>query len=186
MFVIAVEKGTPVKGNEKEPETYTTTNQLVIPIETVVVKEINTESVPLYDVPLDKELQLYIVELCEKANIVPSLVIAIVERESNFDPLSVGDNGNSLGLMQIQPKWHQWRMDELGGGDWFNPYDNLKVGVHILTDLFHRYGDDVYKVLMAYNGGISYTERMADKGLYSDYAVEVAARAAELEQEKLK
>lgn len=120
--------------------------------------------------------------MCEKANIAPALVIAIIERESNYDPLEVGDNGNSLGLMQIQPKWHQWRADELGCLDWYNPYDNVTVGIDILADLFAKHGDDVYMVLMAYNGGNSYAYRMADKGKVSDYAIEVDARADELEK----
>lgn len=141
-----------------------------------------TTAVQLFDVPLDAELQLYIMDLCEEANISAALVIAMIERESYFDASAVGDGGDSLGIMQIQPKWHQWRMDELGGGDWFNAYDNIAVGVHILKGLFDRYGDDVYMVLMAYNGGASYAERMAAKGITSDYALKVDARASELER----
>ncbi len=141
-----------------------------------------TTAVQLYDVPLDADLQLYIMDLCEEANISAALVIAVIERESKFDALEVGDGGDSLGLMQIQPKWHQWRMDSLGGGDWFNPYNNVAVGVHILEGLFDKYGDDVYLVLMAYNGGASYAERMASKGIASEYAIEVNARAEELER----
>ncbi len=140
-----------------------------------------TTAIQLFDVPLDQELQLYIMDLCEETNISAALVIAIIERESNYNESAIGDSGNSLGLMQIQPKWHQWRMDELGGGDWLNPYDNIKVGVHILKGLFDKYGDDVYMVLMAYNGGSSYAERMASKGIVSDYAIKVDARATELE-----
>lgn len=141
-----------------------------------------TTTVQLYDVPLDADLQLYIMDLCEEANISAALVIAVIERESNFNASAVGDSGNSLGLMQIQPKWHQWRMDELGGSDWLNPYDNVAVGVHILKSLFETYGDDVYMVLMAYNGGASYAKRMVAEGIYSDYAINVDARAAELER----
>lgn len=161
----------------------------VVTVETVAeptteeqITEEPTTAVQLYDVPLDAQLQLYIIGLCEETNISTALVMAVIERESNFNPLSEGDNGDSLGLMQIQPKWHQWRMDSLGGGDWFNPYDNVAVGVHILAELFNKYGDDVYMVLMAYNGGASYAERMASKGITSEYAVEVDARAEELER----
>lgn len=146
------------------------------------VEQTTEKIVQLYDVPLDAELQLYIMDLCEEANISAALVIAVIERESNYNASAVGDSGNSLGLMQIQPKWHQWRMDELGGSDWFNPYNNVAVGVHILEGLFDKYGDDVYLVLMAYNGGASYAEKMASKGIVSDYAINVDARAAELER----
>ena len=150
--------------------------------EATTEEQTTEEIIQLYDVPLDAKLQLYIMDLCEEANISAALVIAVIERESNFNASAVGDSGNSLGLMQIQPKWHQWRMDELGGSDWFNPYNNVAVGVHILAGLFDTYGDDVYLVLMAYNGGASYAEKMASKGIVSDYAINVDARAAELER----
>lgn len=170
--------------NIAKQEESTTANIEVVTVETVAepTTEEQTTAIQLFDVPLDADLQLYIMDLCDEANIAPSLVMAIIERESNFDASAVGDNGDSLGLMQIQPKWHQWRMDKLGSGDWLNPYDNVAVGVHILSELFHTYGDDIYMVLMAYNGGASYAERMANKGICSDYAVEVDARAAELER----
>lgn len=163
------------------------TLDMVAEAETTISKmetttEETTTAVQLFDVPLDADLQLYIMDLCEEANLSAALVIAVIERESNYNASAIGDSGNSLGLMQIQPKWHQWRMDELGGGDWLNPYDNIKVGVHILKGLFDRYGDDVYMVLMAYNGGSSYASRMASKGIVSDYAINVDARAAELER----
>ena len=135
-----------------------------------------------YDVNLSHELQDYIIKRCEQYNISPSLVMAIIERESNCNEKAVGDNGNSLGLMQIQPKWHQWRADKLGCLDWYNAYDNVTVGIDILGDLFSKYGDDVYMVLMAYNGGPSYAERMSSKGEISKYAREVDARAEELER----
>lgn len=138
--------------------------------------------IELYDVPLEEQLQHYIINLCKKKNIAPALVMAIIERESGYDPLAKGDSGNSLGLMQIQPKWHQWRADELGCLDWYNPYDNVTVGIDILSDLFAQHGDDIYMVLMAYNGGNSYAYRMQNKGEVSDYAIEVDARAEELEK----
>ena len=187
--------------NHKAPtpvivEARTSTDIVAEESETVVLEEVTVdivaepttgeqttqEIIQLYDVPLDEDLQLYIMDICNNANISAALVIAMIERESNYNASVVGDNGKSLGLMQIQPRYHQWRMDELGGGDWFNPYDNVAVGVHILKGLFDKYGDDVYMVLMAYNGGNSYAKKMASKGITSEYAIEVDARAAELER----
>lgn len=135
-----------------------------------------------YDVPIDDSLQKYVIDMCDKRNVAPSLIFAIMERESNFNPNCVGDSGESLGIMQIQPKWHQWRADKLGCLDWFNPYDNATVGIDIVAGLFGKYGEDVYMVLMAYNGGSRYAERMESKGIISDYAIEVNARAEELDK----
>lgn len=135
-----------------------------------------------YDVPLDDNLQKYVIDICAKKGVAPSLIFAIMERESNFNPNCVGDSGNSLGIMQIQPKWHQWRADKLGCLDWFNPYDNATVGIDIVAGLFEKYGDDVYMVLMAYNGGSSYANRLSSNGKISDYAIKVNARAEELDR----
>ena len=71
------------------------------------------EEVKYFDVPLEEELQNYIFKLCEESSIDPALVIAMIYRESSYNQETIGDNGKSFGLMQIQPKWHQWRMEKL-------------------------------------------------------------------------
>ena len=146
------------------------------------ITETTTET-KFFNVPLSEDIQLHIFAECEKYNISPALVIAMIERESNYNASAVGDNGKSLGLMQIQPKYHQWRMNELGGTDWLNAKDNISVGVHILNGLFEKYGDDIYSVLHEYNGGWAYANRLASNGTISDYALTITARAEELENE---
>ena len=147
-----------------------------------IVEEQTTE-IKFFDVPLSEDIQLHIFAECEKYNISPALVIAVIERESNYNTNAIGDNGNSLGLMQIQPRYHQWRMDELGGGEWLNAKDNVSVGIHILASLFNKYGDDIYSVLHEYNGGWAYANRLANKGVISEYALTVTARAEQLDNE---
>ena len=142
-----------------------------------------TQEITYYNVPLDEQFQRYVFAECEKRNVSPALIFAIMERESNFKAECVGDSGNSLGIMQIQPKWHQWRADELGCLDWMNPYDNATVGIDIIADYFEKYGDDVYFVLMVYNGGLGYANKMVNKGAISNYAKSVVARAEELDKE---
>jgi soluble lytic murein transglycosylase-like protein len=137
--------------------------------------------VELYDVPLDEELQLYIIELCEEHHIAPAFVFAVIEQESGFNADAIGDDGKSMGLMQIYQKYHQDRMEKLGCGDLMNPYQNVAVGIDYLYELFQM-NPDVYWVLMAYNGGIAYSNERMATGNYSDYAVNVAARAKELER----
>lgn len=132
------------------------------------------------EIPLDKELQEHIEDVCRERHICYELVLAVIEKESNFKIDAVGDNGNSLGLMQIQPKWNWERMKRLNCTNLLDPYQNVEVGIDILAEYFHEY-DDVYTVLMAYNGGRNYAEKMAAKGIYSEYALKVSARAAALE-----
>lgn len=136
-----------------------------------------------YDVPLDSKLQDFIIQTCEEHHISPALVIAMIGQESQYNTSAVGDNGNSVGLMQIQERWHRERMDRLGCTNLKNPYQNITVGVDLLAELYEM-NPDTYWVLMAYNGGTDYADNMMEANTYSTYAVEVSAMAAELENIK--
>lgn len=134
-----------------------------------------------FDVPLDEGLQTYIFELSEDIGIDPAIVIAIIEKESNYDASAVGDHGRSLGLMQIQLRWHTARMAELGCDDLLDARQNVCVGIDILADLLEE-GESIEWVLMAYNGGQVYANRLASEGRVSEYASEVLKMAEELER----
>lgn len=150
------------------------------PVETIEIVETVPEP-EYFDVPLSHDLQAHIFEECEKHGIAPAIVIAVIERESRYDSQAIGDDGCSIGLMQIQKKWHLERMDKLGCTDLLDPYQNITVGVDYLAELFQK-DLEVYWVLMAYNGGPSYANKKLASGNYSTYAIEVADRAAELEE----
>ena len=130
-------------------------------------------SVALYDVPLDAELQLHIIEQAEARGIDPAIVFAMAWQESRYNPDAIGDNGNSLGLLQIQPRWHSGRMDKLDCPDLFDPFQNVTVGVDYLAENLRRYDGDIAKALTAYNKG-HYA------GEITGYAKSVLAKAAEL------
>lgn len=133
------------------------------------------EAAILYPVPLDEDLQLYIVRLCEEHHIEPSVVFAMIDRESDFRANIIGDNGNSFGLMQIQPKWHQARMDKLGCTDLLDPYQNVTVGIDYLAELIDR-GNGLDWALAAYNAGPG----GANSGRGWDYASGVLAQSENL------
>lgn len=137
------------------------------------------ETIQLFDIPLEDDLQTYIFEQAEERDVDPAIVIAIIKRESNFDILAVGDEGNSLGLMQIQPKWSVDRMKELECDNLLDPYQNVKVGIDILADLMEE-EEALEWVLMAYNGGNSYADRLAREGRVSEYAKDVIKMSEEL------
>ena len=126
----------------------------------------------IYPVPLDESLQTFIVRSCEVRHIDAAVVMAMIEKESSYDASAVGDSGNSLGLMQIQPRWHGERMTELGCEDLMNPYQNVAVGIDILATLSET-GKPIEWVLMAYNGGVSYANKKEASGEVSSYATEV-------------
>lgn len=150
-------------------------------METEKEVEIEEEKPRFFDVPLDEGLQTYIFELSEDIGIDPAIVIAIIEKESNYDASAVGDHGRSLGLMQIQLRWHTARMAELGCDDLLDARQNVCVGIDILADLLEE-GESIEWVLMAYNGGQVYADRLAGEGRVSEYASEVLKMAEELER----
>lgn len=115
--------------------------------------EASTEGQALFDVPLSEDLQIYIIGLCEEKHIPPEIVIAMIARESDFNASACGDNGYSHGLMQIQPRFWRDLMDRLNCNDLFDPYQNVTVGIEILSDKLNTYGGNIAKALTAYNAG---------------------------------
>lgn len=149
-------------------------------ISTVVteVKEAVTTEPPvtLFDVPLTEELQLHIIKTSEEKGISPAIVFAMAYRESRYRTDAVGDGGASLGLLQIQSRWHTARMERLDCLDLLDPYQNVIVGVDYLAEQLDRYGD-LAKALTAYNAGHY-------KGTITNYAKSVMTKAEELEETK--
>lgn len=145
-----------------------------------VVEIIETDKPEYFNVPLSHDIQDHIFEVCEEYGIAPALVVAMIAQESDFGAHKVGDGGDSAGLLQVQQKWHQERMDRLGCDNLLDPYQNITVAVDYIAEL-KEINPDLYWVLMAYNGGSRYATKRMESGEYSEYAVEVTQYAAQLE-----
>lgn len=102
------------------------------------------------DVPLDGDTQAFLHEACEEAGITYELALAVIRKETEFQNV-MGDNGNSYGYMQIQPRWHKERMERLGVTDLTDPYSNFRVGCDFLSELLSKY--TLEEALTAYNSG---------------------------------
>jgi soluble lytic murein transglycosylase-like protein len=152
------------------PETESVTEEVTEP--PVATGETTPSTTSYYNVNLPEYVQDVIFAECDKYGISPAIIIAMIERESQFDRYAMGDDGRSFGLMQVQPKNHLQRMIELGCTDLFDPIQNITVGINYLAEMQNQYGD-IAKALVAYNGG-SY------KGTITNYATSVMARANEL------
>lgn len=129
--------------------------------------------ITLYDVPLATDLQLHIISEAESYGIDPAIIFAIAYRETTFNASAIGDNGSSLGMMQVQPYWHGERMERLGCTDLLDPFQNVTVAIDYLDEMLGWYGGDMAKALTAYNRG-SYG------GTVTEYASAVLAFAEEL------
>lgn len=145
------------------------------------VKTADTEPVDkLYDVPLEADLQLHIKELCEAYGVDMPLVLAVIGQESNYDPAAIGDSGNSIGLMQIQPMHHQQRMDRLGITDLTDPYQNITVGIDLLAELINE-SNDIEWAVTAYNAGTKTADFNKAVGTRTEYAESVLILKEEIE-----
>lgn len=102
------------------------------------------------DVPLDGDTQALLRAACEEAGITYELALAVIRKETEFQNV-MGDNGNSYGYMQIQPRWHEDRMERLGVTDLTDPYSNFRVGCDFLAELLSKY--TLEEALTAYNSG---------------------------------
>lgn len=131
------------------------------------------EEVTTYPVPLDEELQLFIIGLCEDHHIDPDVVFCMIHQESTFDASKIGDSGEAYGLMQVWPKWHGDRMKKLGCEDLLDPYQNVTVGIDYYAECLEKYDGDNAKALTAYNQG-SY------KGVVNKHAKAVLAKLEDL------
>lgn len=134
------------------------------------VTEPETTAPERYDIPLPEDLQDYLIATAHSYGLDPALVIAVIWRESCYQVDAVGDDGQAIGLMQIQPRWHRERMDQLGVTDLGDPRSNILVGCDILAEMIGQYG---------VTGGLTYYRWGRSDG-DGAYAAEVLAYADEL------
>ncbi len=109
--------------------------------------------------PLPEKVQREIFHICEDAATSFELVMSLIYEESGWDPECISDDGESVGLMQVQEKWHAELMDKTGCTDLTDPVQNVRVGIALLKRHFNTYQDPAW-ALMAYNGGQAYAERI--------------------------
>lgn len=163
---------------ETLPTTAETTEYVTEPTETETPTTVATEPpVVLFDVPLDAELQLHIIDEAEEHGIDPAIVMAMAYRESTYRTDAIGDNGDSYGLLQVQPRWHYERMQKLGCTDLLDPYQNVTVAIDYLAEQINHYGGDLAKGLTAYNRG-------SFNGTVTQYAKTVLAHAEQINNER--
>lgn len=163
--VVEIPESVPVKVVEACP----TVEPEVEPEATVA------ENATTYPVPLDEELQLFIIGLCEEHHIDPAVVFCMIHQESSFDASKIGDSGEAFGLLQVWPKWHSDRMKKLGCEDLLDPYQNVTVGVDYYAECLEKHDGDNAKALTAYNQG-SY------KGVVNKHAKAVLAKLEDLKE----
>lgn len=129
-------------------------------------------------------MQVYTYIVCKNYGVDYEMVFALIERESWCKWDAEGDDGDSIGYMQIQERWHKDRMERLGVTDLSNPFGNVRVGVDYLAELYEKTGNWM-DALAAYNYGLN----GAQKHLWSEgiheyaYNTGIMERAQQLKDE---
>ena len=132
-----------------------------------------------YDVPLSDEVQRYISAQCREHGLSVPLVLAVIEKESDYDTELVGDGGKSWGLMQIYATEHIRRCVDLGSWNLLDPCHNVRVGIDYLAELMAT--RNVISALMAYNAGPAAADEQLAAGVrHTDYTDYVLARAKQI------
>ena len=95
-----------------------------------------------------------------RAGVPPSLVLAMINVESDFKPWAVSSVG-AQGLMQIMPFW--LKVAGKPGDNLFNPRTNVRIGCTVLAYYLKRSHGDIAEALQRYYGkrfGTRYTTRV--------------------------
>lgn len=93
----------------------------------------------------------------EAYSVDPLLVMAVIKTESTFYNWARSYKG-AMGLMQLLPSTGRWMAEELDlewKGDYtlYDPFLNVRLGIHYFSTLKGRYKDDTVLTLAAYNSG---------------------------------
>lgn len=108
----------------------------------------------------------------------PTLVVAVIAIESEFNPFAESPDG-AQGLMQVVPKWHVQRIharlkrSRVPDDALFDPVLNVSVGIEVLAEAKQRHGS-IEKALQAFAGAPDDPEQR--------YARRVLAMKRSLEQ----
>lgn len=131
-----------------------------------------------------EKMQVYTYCVCKQYGVRYDLVVALIEKESGYKFDKIGDDGHSIGYMQIYEECHRDRMERLNVTDLMNPYQNVLVGIDYLSELIERYGT-IQDALAAYNyGEQGAKQHLWKNGIYVyEYNQTIMSRMKEIEEE---
>lgn len=119
------------------------------------------------ELPISEELFTYLEMRCDQAEIPISLMLGLMEIESNFNPNAISDDGENYGLCQINI------INQKPGLNYLDPYTNIDEALNILEDLSTRH-DSYLEILLCYNMGEAGAQaRIETNDIQSEYVIKV-------------
>ena len=100
------------------------------------------------------QIQGLIAQVAREQNIDQTLLKAVVQAESDYNPNEVSKTG-AKGLMQLMPDTQK----EFGVANAFDPHQSLTGGAKYLNQLLKKYNNNVALALAAYNAGPGRVDR---------------------------
>lgn len=95
-------------------------------------------------------LLMAVTEASMKTNVDPNMLLAIIKSESGFkDKATNRNNGRSVGLFQVQVKWHR---EKFRSRNYYDVFDNVYVGAVIYDECVRKWHGSREKALWCYNG----------------------------------
>lgn len=106
-----------------------------------------------------------LIKACQKRDMDPIFVLAIIETESRFDVYAKGTSGE-IGLMQILPKTGEWIAGKYeipwqGANSLYDPITNIQLGIAYFAHLRKKFESRPHHYVPAYNMGPGNLRRVA-------------------------
>ncbi len=95
-------------------------------------------------------LRVALQEASERTKVDPLLMAAVIHVESRFQAQALNTtHGRSVGLTQVQVRWHKERFRSK---NYFDVFENVYAGSEILKECLVKYHGSAKKALWCYNG----------------------------------
>lgn len=141
------------------------TNVILLEVEEAETAQNEAQQDVFYKVPLIKEHQKYLKKLCKKYGVPEKVVLALIQKESNFQA-DIISKTNDYGLMQINKINHNWLAEKLNITNFLDVKQNLKAGIFLLADCITN-TKTLEQALMCYGLGYGGANQLFNQGVCS-------------------
>ena len=158
------------------------TSERIEALEICTSNHTTVQVAPTYkrDIPLSDELQEYTYQTAQKYNVDYDLILAIMQTESQYNNI-ISDNGEDVGLCQINQINAEWLYKEYGVYNLMDERQNIEACAIILSKLQGQF-DSENAVIMAYNLGESKAEKYIKSGKTVEYTEKVYKNLKEIKE----